>query len=701
VKAQSGYGAGIGGGLNGSGGTVTITGGEVKAQSDYAAGIGEGNNGDIDGKKVTVIPSAGTAIAVAAGDDEGSASSVNGSPFMAETDVTGSLEGMGFVRTWMAPSHVVTVEGGSTSNASAAEGAVVTVTASDPEAGMAFVGWTSDVGVVFTNAVTAETAFTMPATNVTVAAVFKPILIEDIPGQEYTGSAVEPQLVVSCNGSQLVADTDYDVSYLNNTNAETATATVTMRSPRTGSASKTFEIAKAPGLTVSLAGDSFPYDGQPHALSGPATHNAAGGATAIEYSKDLLNWTTDLSSLVATDVADSSTIHVRATNPNYANTATTTAALTITKISVGGGTEEPGGGEVPVGGVSKFDASFVYDGEGHTIDTNALETAFSAAMGDGTGFTYALDDGGVPSATWMSEAPAFTNVGEHVVWYKASNPNYDDFVHAAKVRITKAANAWITEPSMAGWTAGATPATPNKGKAKFGTATVAYGKAGGVAGGLGATRPSAAGSYTATFTVPGTANYGGLSKTVSFTIKPKPTPPKPTPKPKKTFKVKFNANGGTLPKGKKMAAQTFTTGKAKKLRGNAFVRDGWIFLGWSTRKNGPVAYKNGQKVKNIAKAGKSVTLYAVWAKETYEVAFDASGGRLPRGVKMPRQTFTYGESQNLRKNKFIRKGYVFGGWAISDPLATIPKVAYKNGQKIKNLTTDGRTVRLYAVWKRR
>jgi uncharacterized repeat protein (TIGR02543 family) len=250
---------------------------------------------------------------------------------------------------------------------------------------------------------------------------------------------------------------------------------------------------------------------------------------------------------------------------------------------------------------------------------------------------------------------------------------------------------------MAGWTAGATPASPNKGKAKFGTATVAYGKAGGATGGLGATRPSAAGNYVATFTVSGAANYGGLVKSVSFTIKAKPAPkPTPTPKPK-TYTVKFNANGGKLPKGKKMAAQTFTPGKAKKLRGNAFVRDGYVFIGWSTRKDGPVAYKNGQSVKNLGKAGKTVTLYAVWANAQYKVVFDASGGR----GKMPVQAFKYGRAQKLYSNKFTRKGYVFGGWAIRDPLATIPKIAYRNGQAVKNLSRNGGTVKLYAVWKRR
>ncbi len=120
--------------------------------------------------------------------------------------------------------------------------------------------------------------------------------------------------------------------------------------------------------------------------------------------------------------------------------------------------------------------------------------------------------------------------------------------------------------------------------------------------------------------------------------KTSPAPrPTPTPKPK-TYTVKFNANGGKLPKGRNMPAQTFTSGKAKKLRGNAFTRNGFVFVGWAKRKNGPVAYKNAQKVKNIGKVGKSVTLYAVWAKETYKVVFDASGGR----GKMGTQTFKYG-----------------------------------------------------------
>ena len=123
--------------------------------------------------------------------------------------------------------------------------------------------------------------------------------------------------------------------------------------------------------------------------------------------------------------------------------ATVNGSLTVTKASIGGGEgggDEPGDGGVPDGGLSKFDAAFVYDGAGHTIDTNALVVAFGAAMIGENTVEYAA--GGSQSPATVSGAmncvpPCFTNAGEYVVWYRVTNPNYEDFVHAAKVTITK------------------------------------------------------------------------------------------------------------------------------------------------------------------------------------------------------------------------------------------------------------------------
>jgi uncharacterized repeat protein (TIGR02543 family) len=62
---------------------------------------------------------------------------------------------------------------------------------------------------------------------------------------------------------------------------------------------------------------------------------------------------------------------------------------------------------------------------------------------------------------------------------------------------------------------------------------------------------------------------------------------------------------------------------------------------------------------------------------------------------MEKSNFTYGISQNLRKNSFTRIGYTFIGWATSSS----GTVVYLNEQNVNNLTTSaGATVILYAVW---
>ncbi len=172
-----------------------------------------------------------------------------------------------------------------------------------------------------------------------------------------------------------------------------------------------------------------------------------------------------------------------------------------------------------------------------------------------------------------------------------------------------------------------------------------------------------------------------------------PTSSSSTPSsPPATYKVAFKADGGTGT----MAAQAVACGKAAKLPRNAFTRKGFVFLGWATKKGGAVKYKDQASVKNLAAAGKTATLYAVWAKKSYKVAFYANGGKGTMAV----QKMTYGKAKKLAKNKFKREGYVFKGWAKSKTLAKKGKVAYRNGMSVKNLTASGKTVKLYSVWKK-
>ena len=154
----------------------------------------------------------------------------------------------------------VTVVDGTADVAVAAEGDTVSIKAAAPEAGKAFVQWSSDdTDVSFANQGAAETTFTMPGHAVTIKAVYAPIIIGglDEAGYTYTGSAIEPAVTVSLEGVDIkLTSEDYTVSYDNNVDAcDDATVSVALVSPRAGSASTTFTI-KPRLVTITVAGAS-------------------------------------------------------------------------------------------------------------------------------------------------------------------------------------------------------------------------------------------------------------------------------------------------------------------------------------------------------------------------------------------------------------------------------------------------------------
>ena len=188
------------------------------------------------------------------------------------------------------------------------------------------------------------------------------------------------------------------------------------------SAAKVYDGMPLTAHEVAVGGDGF-ADGE------GATYTFTGSQTAVGASENTFAYTLNENTAAG----------------NYEIT-TVNGTLTVTKANIGGGeggSDEPGDGDVPDGGLSKFDVAVVYDGAGHTIDTNALVVAFGAAMIGESAVEYAADDGsagiggrGAPDLPWGA-ASAYTNAGEYVVWYRVTNPNYEDFVHAAKVTITK------------------------------------------------------------------------------------------------------------------------------------------------------------------------------------------------------------------------------------------------------------------------
>ncbi|MBO5906470.1 MAG: leucine-rich repeat protein, partial [Kiritimatiellae bacterium] len=245
-----------------------------------------------------------------------------------------------------------------------------------------------------------------------------------------------PVTSVTCGGLPVT----YTLAGENATHAGTYTLTVKANGNFTGERSTTWQVLKR-RVTLTSASAAKVYDGSPLinqnvtvggdgfiGIEG-AIFDVTGSQTVAGSSKNTFTYSLKAGTLSA----------------DYDITKVE-GALTVTKANVGSGTdggEEPGNGEMPQDGVSKFDASFVYDGKGHTIDTNALKAAFSAAMIGGSAIEYAVGDGsggdghaGRVTLPWSEAAPVYTNAGEYVVWYRVTNPNYNEFVHAAKVTIT-------------------------------------------------------------------------------------------------------------------------------------------------------------------------------------------------------------------------------------------------------------------------
>ncbi len=157
-----------------------------------------------------------------------------------------------------------------------------------------------------------------------------------------------------------------------------------------------------------------------------------------------------------------------------------------------------------------------------------------------------------------------------------------------------------------------------------------------------------------------------------------------------TYSVKYHANGGkgTMPN------DTFTVGVEETLAPNTITKTGYLFLGWASTRNATTAeYLDQAKVIDLASAGQTKTLYAVWSANNYTIHFDANGGE----GTMEDQVFTYGKAQALTANTFTKDGYTFSGWGLTNKEA-LPK--YTDQQSVRNLTTTrDEVITFYAVWK--
>ncbi|MBR0381927.1 MAG: InlB B-repeat-containing protein [Eubacterium sp.] len=155
-----------------------------------------------------------------------------------------------------------------------------------------------------------------------------------------------------------------------------------------------------------------------------------------------------------------------------------------------------------------------------------------------------------------------------------------------------------------------------------------------------------------------------------------------------TYTLTFAGNGAS--KGS-MKKQSFTYGsKAKALSSCRFSRTGYSFQGWALSEDGPVLYKNKQKVKNLTSVHKeNIRLYAVWKINTYKITYKYNGGKKVDEADNP-ASYTVLDEVILKDP--VREGYTFTGWYKDK------KFKKKASSVIGAGSTGNRT--FYARWKK-
>lgn len=176
-------------------------------------------------------------------------------------------------------------------------------------------------GAVLTVVYSSATHYDTAAVTITVAAkTVTADMIADMPAATYTGSAILPTPAVKHGAATLVPGTDFDFGYADNTNAGTATLTVTGKGNYTGTAAKAFTILQKSfdGAVITLDVTALPYSGTEQTVN-IVSVTLTGWApviTAADY--EIAD-----SSNKATDAADSITLTIRGIG-NYTGTAATT-----------------------------------------------------------------------------------------------------------------------------------------------------------------------------------------------------------------------------------------------------------------------------------------------------------------------------------------------------------------------------------------
>ncbi len=145
------------------------------------------------------------------------------------------------------------------------------------------------------------------------------------------------------------------------------------------------------------------------------------------------------------------------------------------------------------------------------------------------------------------------------------------------------------------------------------------------------------------------------------------------------YTVKFDSNGGSA------VASVKTTYNTRLTKPKDPTRAGYIFAGWTFKKNG-ADFWNFIREPNISKVKSNITLYASWQKP-FTITFDSCGGTRISSKKT-------GLNGIIPKPNVTpkREGYIFAGWYYKKNAKDADRPVYFGEAKVNKDTT------LYARW---
>ena len=312
----------------------------------------------------------------------------------------------------------------------------------------------------------------------------------------YDGEAKEPAVSSVVLEQTTLNAADYEVSYSNNTDAGTATVTVTGKRTYTGTATTTFTIKQAT-FTPMVTLESWTYGSAPNSPS--VQNNVSNGNVAYSYA---VRGTTNFSETVPTAAGEYTVKVTIAATGNY-EAAEATADFAII------------GKTITDGMVTIEGTSFVFNNDVQVPNVAVTDGTYTL-VGDDYAVSYEQVVGEV--TTPLESASSVVNAGDYNVVITGKG-NYTGTVKKS-FKITKATleNLAVT---LTGWTYGATANTPAvTGKPDDAEVTYTYSvdTTDPKDQVFTATVPSDAGDYIVKATVAASANYQGGEATKTFTI---------------------------------------------------------------------------------------------------------------------------------------------------------------------------------------